>query len=1371
MFVRFILFFILGTFLINPIFGQKEYNASNNLKFKHFSTSDGLSQSSVIAIHQDNKGYIWIGTRDGLNKYDGTRFTSFRHNSDNPQSLSHSWITKIFEDDQNNIWVGTKNGLNKYNPNQNNFTVYKQNPNTNSISDNEIWDIEQLNNNTLVVSTNNGLTKINLFDNSFSFIHKKEGTINSLKDNKTRCLYYSNNSLLWICTIESIECFDSKNNTWTHYEYPKNTNKEAHINNTPVFHEDSNNLLWLGYNNGLAYFDVQSKTFVEFYLPSKQKAISSAVRTLCEDLNGNLWIGTYIGLCILNKERNQIQKYIHDENNPTSLSQNSIYKIIRDTEGDMWIGTWAGGLNYYDHSFDTFKQFYAGANKKMLNYKVVSSIIESTNGDLWIGTEGGGINYYNNTTGEFSYYTHNPKDKNSLSSNNVKSMICDSDGNFWIGTHDGGLNFLDISKKPYTFKKFKQTNTNNFSISDYRILSLFEDEQKNIWIGTLTTGLIHYNRSSNQFTRLNYSLKSIDVIVPSPIAHILYLGGSNGLEKINTKTKQIEKINYFSKEINEETPAINCIYQQTENILWIGTEGKGLYKYDIPTKTSSKFGISQGLPNEVIYGILSDENHNLWVSTTKGISRLNLTTLEIKNFDESDGLQGNEFNYGAYLKKENGDLMFGGANGLNYFNPNKIVENNFLPSVDIYDIKVNNHPFLKITDSVKKISLKYNQNDFTIDFTALSYSQSSKNQYAYKLEGFDPDWNYIGNKKEAKYTNIDKGNYLFKVKASNNDGLWNEKGDAIKLIVLPAPWQTWWAYLIYFILSCIIGYYIRSLMLTRIKEKNELKQEKLDKERIEEVNQMKLRLFTNISHDFRTPLTLIIGPLQRMIKEKTGTNSIQEQHKIMNRNANMLLDLINQLLDFRKSESGKLVLYASKSNLVSFTQNIKAAFNDLADSKNIEYLLESPKDSLEIWFDKIKMKKILFNLLSNAFKYNQDNAKITIKLASEKTSKNENRISLKVTNFGEVIPKENLAHIFDRFYRFDQEGIQSGTGIGLALTKSLVELHHGSITATSSVEKGTCFEVVLPMGSEHLSLEEQIAETDAPREEITIDKPFYLEKNANITSEIDEEIEEEFSDIPTILIVEDNEDVRNFVKDIFKKNYTIYEAENGKIAIEIARKKNIDLIISDVMMPEMNGFELCENIKSTITTSHIPIILLTAKTADTHQKTGFKIGADAYITKPFDASILELRVHNLLETRKNLTAKFKKDIILNPKELTVTSADELFLEKAIEIIEENITDPEFNVHYFTNQMNMSRSVLYRKLKALTNQSITEFIRTIKLKKAGQLVANTKMHISEIAYEVGFSDLKYFRKCFKSQFNELPSNYRIKNTPTDTDSSI
>lgn len=1368
-------FFIILTFFTNA---QDFSNNNQLLKFKQFSLTEGLSQSSVLCILQDSKGFMWFGTRDGLNKYDGHTFKTYRYNYRDKNSISNSFIKSLLEDKNGNIWIGTNNGLNKYIPHEDNFLRFKNSTDKESLINNEIWNLALAQGDYLWIGTNAGLEKFNTITGKSEHIGRAIKNTKGFPNSEIRSLFVTSDNNLWICNRENISVYNPKEKDFKDFYYPESQIRKSTRNYSPVIYEDKNNNIWLGYRDGLAIFNTKKNKFEHYKLSSEGiNTITSEVRTIHQDFFGNLWIGTYDGLYIINKDKSTITNYIHDENNLNSISQNSIYSIIGDSKGDVWIGTYAGGVNYYDRSFDLFKNYYAGTNNYKLNYKVISSIIEDKSGNLWIGTEGGGLNFLNKKTGKFKYYTHNKNNPNSISTNNVKSIIKTQKGNLWIGTHDGGLNFLNPSIQPFVFKKYRRDVNDSLSLSNDRIIALHEDLNNNIWIGTSGGGLNMLNPKIKKILRI----KKVNTFVGDFVynisetnnKNILLISGSKGLAKININTKELSQIKYKNeKEAVENTTITLCAYEDEFKNIWIGTQGDGVYYYDTTTKKSTRYGTEQGLPNQVIYTILPDNYNNLWFSTNKGLSRYNLETRQFKNFDVSDGLISNEFNFNSKIELKNKELMFGSANGLVFFNPDKIVENTFIPPIYVTSITVNNNPFLSGTKIEKEITLTHNQNVFSFNFIALSYSQSDKNNYAYKLVGFDDDWNYIGNKKSATYTNLDAGKYIFKVKASNSDGLWNEKGQSVKIKILPPIWKTWWAYFLYLILLFAILLLIRKYSLLRIHEKNELKQERLEKEKIEEINRLKLKLFTNISHDFRTPLTLIIGPLERMIKNKEGNSFVQKQHETMFRNASVLLQLINQLLDFRKSESGKLNLKASKNNIVSFVQNIKKSFEELATYREIEYSIVTSNDNIDIWFDVVNLKKVIFNLLSNAFKFTPNKGEIKINITTVK--KNQNKfVKIEIEDTGKGIPKKNIKFVFDRFYQIERKensGSATGTGIGLALAKSVIELHKGNIKVKSKENEGTSFTILLPFGKDHLEKDQIIKETNEI-DEINIYEDVRVnslkEKAKNILPtkiEIDE-------NIPTLLIVEDNNEVRSFVKQLFQNNHNILEAENGKVALDIAKNNRLDLIISDVMMPIMNGVELCEKIKTNVITSHIPVLLLTAKTSQESQKEGYKIGADAYITKPFDSNILVQKVKNLLKTRENLIKKFKKDIILKPKELEITSADEIFLKKSITLIEENINNTEFSINDFISEIGMSRSALYRKLKALTGQSITEFIRTIKLKRAAQLIAQTKLTISEIAFDLGFNDLKHFRKSFQKLFDELPSHYRINNSNKHSDFNL
>jgi len=1349
-----------GTFF-QAAYAQKLNNIPEDLKFQHFTSVNGLSQRSVADIIQDKKGYIWFGTRDGLNKFDGQKFVVYRHNTTDSTSLSNSNIHAIYEDQEENLWVGTERGLNKYNPSADNFIRYTFADSPHAVADNLIRGIIQVSNRILWDATENGIIQLDIKTNEVKKIQKESGKYNSLSDNNLRSFLKDNEGNIWICNTKYIDVYNTEKGFFKRLHYPqKADNSRIHLNDLPTLFIDKKNTLWLGYEQGLAWYDRSTESFIDFEFQHK-KAVASSTRTLCEDHFGNLWIGSYSGLYILSNDRQKLKHIVHDPDNSTSLSQNSIYRIIRDSRGDMWIGTWADGVNYYNQDNGAFKSIYSGNTDNKLNYKVVSGIAEDAEGNLWIGTEGGGLNFYDRRTHKFTYYNHNPHDPNSLSANNIKSVLIDRNGNILIGIHDGGLNFLNPRQKPFKFQKIDFPQNQNISLKAYKVLTLFEDYKGNIWIGTLTGGLIFYDTHKKTLSKIDKDIKTVMSIAQTHNPNILLIGGNNGLESIDIETKQKQRVQVKEVARTEPPLYVNSIFVDPTGYFWIGTEGQGLYIYNPKGKTTKSYSTKDGLPNDIIYGILPDDNGKIWISTNNGLSQIETASNSIRNYNQSDGLQGNEFNYGSFFKTSKKELFFGGTNGLTYFDPKNLRRNTFVPPIDITNIDVNNTYFTKITDSITSITLTYNENNFSIDFTSLSYMRPEKNEFAYKLEGNDDNWNYIGNQRRAVYTNIQQGEYVFKVIGANNDGIWNERGTTLRIRVLPPPWKTWWAYLLYFVACSGLFLYIRKLTLLRIKERKE-------KERAEETNQLKLQLFTDISHDFRTPLTLIIGPLEKMVRKKLGDSYIRQQHDIMLKNAKMLLQLINQILDFRKSESGKLTLQATKNNIIPFIKDVKSSFDALANKKNIQYRLITRNENIQVWFDKSMLKNILFNLLSNAFKFSDGGSEIIIyvsTISKKVRSRLVSYVKISVLNFGPVISKEDIPLIFEQFYQLPYKQKNLGSGIGLSLTKRLVELHRGKIIVSSSETKGTRFSILLRLGNEHLEKNECIEQAEILE---GCEEDFYYmdvgEDQVDIQQEAGVDVEPT-SDIPfeesrqNLLIVEDNIDLQKFIQEIFKDKYRVFTAENGEDAIAVAHHEAIDLVISDVQMPVMDGFELCRHIKTTLICSHIPVILLTAKTSPIHQEKGYRTGADAYITKPFNAEILELRVDNLLKTRANLVRKFKQDTILEPKKLTISSPDELFLEKAISVVEQYISDPDFNVSAFIDQMNMSRTVIYTKLKALTGQNLSTFIRLIRLKKASRLITETQMNVSQVAYEVGFNDLKYFRESFKELYKVTPSEYK------------
>lgn len=786
-------------------------------------------------------------------------------------------------------------------------------------------------------------------------------------------------------------------------------------------------------------------------------------------------------------------------------------------------------------------------------------------------------------------------------------------------------------------------------------------------------------------------------------------------------------------------------------------------RFDRITETFTFYREKEGLSNDVVKSIEEDSDGNLWISTLKGISKFNPDLETFVNYTTSDGLQGNGFNLGASCLAQNGVMYFGGTNGMNLFLPDKIKKQSdeSFPCL-ITDLKIfsrsiqpgeriRNRVILeKVIDETKSISIPHFIDNFAFEFAALNFAGADNIKYAYKMEGANGDWHYTdASRRYASFSNLSPGEYTFKVRAANIEGIWSGQVTQLEVTIVPAPWKTTWAYSLYSLLFLSLIYLFRKYELARFKLKNELRLERLERQKNKELNEMKLRFFTNISHEIRTPLTLILSPIQELITSGDVRKQIRDQLRNINRNANRLLLLVNQLLEFRKQEAGHAELQVAKGNFVKFIMEIILSFKEFAQQRNIDFSFTHQPDEIDIWYDSSKMEKVFFNLLSNAFKFTPDGGKISIHITRE-----QKIVRIVVEDTGKGISKEDLPHIFERFHKFDKDysGNYLGSGIGLALVKKLVELHHGTISAESEPEVFTRFVIELPTGVKHFKEEEIISDhkggEHAMHYQIENDKEEDLE-NSILTAT---------DDAPELLIVEDNNDVRKYLKKLFLPQYRILEAADGKAGWESALKHLPDLIISDILMPEMDGLQLCKKSKITLETSHIPVILLTARTSMLYRTEGFETGADDYITKPFDPNLLKLRVKNLITSRKRLREKFSQNIALEPHEITITTPDQNLLQRAIEAVEKHMDDAEFDVNGLAKEIGVSRPALYRKLPAITNYTPNEFIRIIRLKRAAQILAKVDLPISDVCHQTGFKTPKYFSKCFRDFFGVLPSEY-------------
>ncbi len=1396
-------YFIIITFLHTQgiLFSQNQNSSINSpkeqaltrqagqrLKFEHINTDDGLSSNTVRCILQDSEGFIWFGTDAGLNKYNGYNFTYYYHEPKDSNSLLNSYINSIQEDLKGNLWIGSSGGLNKIDKTTGKIIGYKHDANNpNSLSDNTVNSIHIDSSGTLWIGTGNGLNKLKIKHNkttekdSFIFKHFRYDNLDqkSISHNTVFKIYEDKSGILWIGTGNALNKFDKTTETFIRF-FPDKENKRK--SSVRAIYEDKNGNLWIGTWGYLYKFNKSTNRFYPYKDWHTRYIIS-----IVEDLYGTLWMGASNnrGLLKYNEKSNTFTLYRNNPSDNNSLNSNFVNALFVDKSGILWIGNIYTGINILDKKKNKFKHLnHNPSDSNCLSMNNIWSICEDRNGKVWIATWGKGVDQYDPSSGLFANYTHDPKNQNSLVQNWVRSIYEDHTGNLWFGTANG-LDKYDKHLKKFTHYFDNAENpTDPNHLSHYYIYTICEDKNGSLWIGT-GIGLNKYIKDTKTFKHYFHDEKDLNSLTSSSVSYIyidnsgiLWAGGLNGLNKFNYKNEQFIRYNH-----NPDDPyslsdnGVTSIYQDVSKDIWIGTANGGLNKFDQQTERFDKITMKDGLPSNSIHGILEDDNGNLWLSTGNGICKYNYNEETFRNYDVLDGLQNREFNQYSCYKGPSGRLYFGGVNGFNMFYPDSIKDNPYIPPIIITSFKVSEKPFQinKPFYQTDHVELTYNQNIFSFDFVALNYTNSIKNQYAYFLEGLEEDWIYCGTQRYARYTNVPPGEYLFRVKGSNNDGIWNEEGTSVKVVILPPWWRTNLAYLIYILLFGITLYALRAYDQKRQRLKHQLEIEHIETEKYQEIDRLKSRFFANISHEFRTPLTLILSPIEQLITKKFK-GSIEEGYVTIRSNAKKLLRLVNQLLSLSKLEAGQMKLQVSEQNIILVFKRIINLFSSLAERNKIDLNFTSP-ESLVMYFDEEKIETVLNNLLSNAFKFTPEDGNIEIIITKAPTPLSpprrglkeipyregwpENRdgvgqdiVQITVSNTGPHIPKNQLDKIFDRFYQVESNSHVEGTGIGLSLTKDLIELHHGQISEESKAGEKTIFTILIPGGKENYVEEE-------------IESP--LLKGVRGMSELDNEtieVEEsaqiiqksESENLPIVLIVEDNEEVRNYLRKNLEEKYNIIEASNGKIGIQKTKKELPDLIISDVMMPEMDGFDFCDKIKNEIITSHIPVILLTARATKEDKLEGLKTGADDYLAKPFDLEELSVRMENLIEQRKGLKERFHKEALFGIDKITSHPAENEFMEKITHIINQNIENVDYSIDDFAKDLGISRSNLFTKIKNWTDLTPNEFIQLYRLKKAAELLKDKSFNVTEVAFTVGYKNVSHFIQSFKKQFGKTPKEF-------------
>lgn len=1354
---------------------KKSFSQGQIYNFYKLDNYNGLSHNQVTAILKDRDGFLWFGTMSGLNRYDGYYCKVMRKNFNDSLSLVDNSIQSLYELPDSHMWVGTMAGPCIYSSRTEKFNAdyagYLQSLGLpgNGVSsvvkgnDNRYWFLYENQDVYLYSSSEKKATHFNLAP-GINAKSKITGVCET-GNGKVWLVYqdgllqqYDLNAKKIIYSSASLQHLNKENNTY-------------HI----FIDHDGDAWLW-ALNIGVYLFQPAHNILREFSETSfPYKLNNNLVTQIVQDNNGLIWLSTdHGGINLVDKKQNfKVSYLLNDPKDPRSISQNSINSMYKDSTGIIWLGTYKQGVNYLNSNIVLFPLFrHQESNANSLPYDDVNRFVEDKAGNLWIGTNGGGLIFYNRKENKFKQYLHDPNNPNSLSNNVIVSLCFDHNDVLWIGTYFGGLNSFDGKQ----FTHFRHSDTDTSSISNDNIWEIFEDSKNNLWIGTLGGGLDLFNRESKSFKHYPYRATPQDIVSSNFISSILedksgnlWVGSSGGISVIEYKgeAKPLQQFNSLQNKLSNNN--VICLLQDSRGRIWAGAR-EGLNVLDEKTKQFHRFTVADGLPDNMILNIIEDNHKTLWVATANGLCNLVLNentdvpSFSVISYDETNNLQNREFNDNAALKTRAGELIFGGPSGFNIINPDKIAKSSYQPKIIFTGLQVLNNSvetgevingrvlLLQSLSQVKGIQLKYKENVFSIELTSLDFAHSAGNKYAYMLQGFNADWLYAdGTQRRVTYTNLSPGSYTLKVKILNRDGVWSDVKQ-LQIDIEPPFWRTPLAYIIYAIVITALLLLARRITLDRIHMRYELRHQRRETERAHALDQLKTKFLTNVSHEFRTPLSLIIAPLDKIIKH-TSDEEQQKQLNLVQRNAKRLLSLVNQLLDFRRMEVQEMKLHPAIGDIIGFSKDISLSFMDIAEKKNIRFSFSSDIEHLEIYFDKDKIEKILFNLLSNAFKYTHDNGEVSILLSYQAPGAREDDglLSIEVKDTGIGIPTGMQEKVFERFFQTDvpESMVNQGTGIGLAITKEFVKLHKGTISVKSEPEKGTSFTVLLPAKK---IFESPTRVTAIPAEELE--------------EETMPEESHKSSKKKTILVVEDNEDIRFYLKDNLKGQYKVEEASNGRDGWEKTRALYPDLVISDIMMPLMDGVELARKIKTETITAHIPIILLSAIGNEEKQLEGFNAGVNDYITKPFTFEILASRIKSLLAQQDVLQKRFQKQIEVNPKEITVTPVDEKFLEQALEIVEKNMDNPDFSVEDFSRDMFMNRVTLYRKILSITGKTPLEFIRAIRLKRAAQLLQKSGMSISEIAYEVGFNNPKNFTKAFKEEFNMLPSQYMAINKKKD-----
>lgn len=1364
------LFLVLICFLsLNIPYSTVALQENHNLISRLYSTEHGLSSTKVSCIVQDNRGFIWIGTEDGLNKFDGYRFTVYKRSSEQSGSLIGNHITALFTDKNDRLWIGTIQGLQYYDRKTDSFVSAALNQPDYIVKNNQCNAIYQDKKGVLwFASSGLGVLRYDPYSSqSLLFSPSHTHPDKSLSSGYIRSIAEDSEGNLWFGSEDNgISVYNPAKNSFTNYSVAT-----GHLPSNAIFglsKRKNGDMLIATVGGGVVVFDKNQRKFLIY--PDVFNSKTSR-HTFCaiEDKEGQIWAGTEgLGVIQFNIGQHSVQRHPVFKEYLQEIGDSKIHYLYEDKKGDLWVGMHYKGLCVIKNTPSGFTTYRKISNEQnSLSYSHVMGITTDKDKNIWIATDGGGLNFYDRAAKRFTHFSYNPGDPNSISDNAIVSVFCDSKNRIWIGTYIGGLCMWNPANK--SFVTYKSNGKEDELSSDY-VKSIAEDKRGYLWLGTNGGGLCRFDPEKKIFRNFHAGdnkglVNDYITVIFRDSKNRLWIGTYFGLSCMDTET---ESITTFKPDCGLSSQSIYSIAEDNKGTIWIGTQN-GLNRFN-PEKNN--FTIAKPVDKQasfVINGIVP-HNEDLWLSTNKGIVRFTPKTGASRRYTRYDGLQSDEFILASYYKSPENEIFFGGVNGFNSFFPDNISDLRINPLTYITGLRIFNQEVpinqevngrVVLTESISesnKIRLRYNDKSFSLEFTAPEAIEPANITYACKLEGFDNEWIlYDSSQRYATYTNLNPGTYTFKVKASNDPEIWGEEYTSLTIVIEPPFWATWWARTLYFLISCVLVWMILRFFTIRMKEKNELRIERFKIKQQEELTQAKMGFFTNISHEFRTPLTLIIGPLEQMMETETDPEK-QQLHNMMHRNAERLLRLINQILELRKLEQGKMKLEVQKLELIPFVSDLLSSFTDLANRKHISLTYSYNPMNITAWYDPDLLDKCIFNILSNAFKFTPDGGKVSLTISQEE----EGHIIVSVTDTGIGMSEDTLQRVFERFYQGDNKLLTAGSGIGMHLAKSIAEMHGGSISAKSEEGKGSSFSLLILPGNDHFTKEQMTVDDGFNHQGTTSSLP---KTGENTEAGLIQESEPSKDKKTTILVVEDDEDIRKYIRKELENRYHVEEAVNGAAGLAKAKKILPDLVITDVMMPEMTGTEMCRKLKTDPDTSHIPVIILTAQADLEHRIEGLETGADSYIPKPFNLKHMNVRIEKLIALRQTLKERFSKSLNMEAQEVTLTSTDERLLQHAIDYVRENMEDPELSVEAMSRALGMSRTHLHRKLKALTNQSPIEFIKVIRMKQAAYLLSTGKLTVSEVGYKVGYNTPSYFSSSFNAHFGMSPTTYMEQNSHT------